>query len=410
MILVYNLGIRVYYLLVLMVSPFNSKAKLWIKGRKNVLKDLKKNIDPEAEYVWFHASSLGEFEQGRPIIETIKKKFPGIKIILTFFSPSGYEVKKNYQGADYICYLPLDTKINARKFVRIINPKWVFFIKYEYWYNFLKQIKRNGSKLFLVSGIFRKEQLFFKPYGTWYRRMLRFFDHLFIQNSESATLLESIGVENYTIAGDSRFDRVIQIAEQSKEIEIASEFSKNSNVIVCGSTWEPDERILVEYIHSASENIKLIIAPHETHRAHIQQLEDLIKVPYVLFSQAGNANLNSARVLVIDNIGMLSSIYKYGQLAYIGGGFGAGIHNTLEAAVYGVPVIFGPNYKKFGEAVELIEAKGAFSITDYNEWKTLADNFFADNVSLESSGAAARNYVQKNKGATEILLNSLSKN
>lgn len=407
MILAYNIGIRVYYLIVLLVSPFNSKAKLWINGRKNALKKLKENIDPTANYAWFHSSSLGEFEQGRPIIEALKKQYPDLKVVLTFFSPSGYEIRKNYTGADYICYLPLDTKRNARKFVKTINPKWVFFIKYEYWYHFLKQVKLNGSKLFLVSGIFRKEQLFFKSYGIWYRKMLRFFNHLFVQNTESATLLETIGIKNYTVAGDSRFDRVVEIAEQSKNIEIAQKFAEGAKVIVCGSTWEPDEKILLEYLTSTSGDVKLIIAPHEIHKSHIQQITGSIQLPFVLFSQANDADLKAARVLIIDNIGMLSSIYKYGQIAYIGGGFGVGIHNTLEAAVYGMPVIFGPNYKKFQEAIGLIDARGGFSINGFDDFKSLADNLFADSLILKTGGDAAGNYVKKMKGATTILLNYL---
>jgi 3-deoxy-D-manno-octulosonic-acid transferase len=406
----YNLGIRVYYALVLLASLFNHKARLWIDGRRNLFKNLKNNIDSNATYAWFHASSLGEFEQGRPIIEALKQHYPDIKVILTFFSPSGYEIRKNYKGADYICYLPLDTKRNAREFIKIVNPKWVFFIKYEYWYHFLKRVHKNNSKLYLVSGIFRKEQLFFKAYGSWYRKMLRFFDHLFVQNTESADLLNSIGIKNFTIAGDSRFDRVVQIAEQSKEIEIAGKFSEGFKVIVGGSTWEPDEKILIDYIQSTDKNYKLIIAPHEIQPEHIKQITDKISLPYTLYSQANDANLNDARVLIIDNIGMLSSLYKYGQVAYIGGGFGAGIHNTLEASVYGIPVIFGPNYKKFQEAVDLIETKAGYSINNSQEFIALADALFNNTSELKTAGEAAGDYVRKMKGATEILLNYLKQN
>lgn len=410
MTLAYNLGIRVYYVLVLIASLFNHKAKLWIDGRKNLLKNLKNNIDPNSSYAWFHASSLGEFEQGRPIIESLKQQYPDLKVVLTFFSPSGYEIRKNYQGADYICYLPLDTRRNARKFIKTINPKWVFFIKYEYWYQFLKCVNQNNSKLYLVSGIFRKEQLFFKPYGSWYRKMLGFFDHLFVQNAESAALLESINIHNYTIAGDSRFDRVVQIAEQSKDIEIVRKFSEGFRVIVCGSTWEPDEKILLEYIQSTKDDIKLIIAPHEIHADNIKQITNKINVPFTLYSQAADANLTEARILIIDNIGMLSSLYKYGQIAYIGGGFGVGIHNTLEAAVYGMPVIFGPNYKKFQEAIDLIENKAGFSINNSQDFIDLADKFFSNDSVLKETSIASRNYVTQMKGATEALLNYLKQN
>jgi 3-deoxy-D-manno-octulosonic-acid transferase len=410
MTLAYNIGIRVYFVLVSIASLFNHKAKLWKNGRKNLLQNLKKNIDSNSDYAWFHASSLGEFEQGRPIIEALKQEYPNIKIILTFFSPSGYEIRKNYSGADYICYLPLDTRRNAREFIKTVNPKWVFFIKYEYWYHFLRQVHKNNSKLYLVSGIFRKEQLFFKSYGNWYRKMLGFFDHLFVQNSSSAELLESIGVKNYTIAGDSRFDRVVQIAEQSKEIEIARKFSEGFNVIVGGSTWEPDEKILIDYIKSSDKNIKLIIAPHEIHAEHIKLITDKIDIPYSLFSNANETDLKESRILIIDNIGMLSSIYKYGQVAYIGGGFGVGIHNTLEAAVYGMPVIFGPKFKKFQEAQDLVSTRGGFSINSPEEFSALADRFFSNEFELKSAGDAAYNYVQKMKGATTALLNYLKQN
>lgn len=406
MTVLYNIGIRFYYFLVLIASPFNTKAKLWINGRREVWKKIESQIDSSSEYAWFHASSLGEFEQGRPLIESLKEKQKNLKVILTFFSPSGYEIRKNYSGADIICYLPLDTPYNARRFVKLVKPKWTFFIKYEYWYNFLKQVKNSQSKLYLVSGIFRENQLFFKSYGKWYKNILKNFDHLFVQNENSATLLKQAGMNNYTIAGDSRFDRVVQIANQSKSIEVAETFASDSMVIVCGSTWEPDEVNLINYLHqSKTENLKLIIAPHEIHPSHIQQIIDKIEVPYALFSKAEKANLKQCRMLIIDNIGMLSSIYKYGQIAYIGGGFGAGIHNTLEAAVYGVPVIFGPNHKKFQEAVGLLECGGGFTYTNSEELVVLMDEFIQSPDVLSKSGKSAKKYVDSMKGATSIIEN-----
>jgi 3-deoxy-D-manno-octulosonic-acid transferase len=400
----YNIGIRIYYFLVLIASPFNSKAKLWIKGRRKVWDKLISELDSSKEYVWFHASSLGEFEQGRPLIESLKERQKGLKIILTFFSPSGYEIRKNYSGADIICYLPLDTPGNARKFVQLIKPKWTFFIKYEYWYNFLKYAKYSGSKLFLISGIFRENQLFFKSYGKWYKKNLRRFDHLFVQNESSGKLLQNADIKNYTVAGDSRFDRVVQIASQSKTIEIAEKFAEGSHVIVCGSTWEPDEVNLLKYLHDSNiKNLKLIIAPHEIHKAHIHQITEKIELPYSLFSEADSLKLKDSRILIIDNIGMLSSIYKYGQISYIGGGFGAGIHNTLEAAVYGVPVIFGPNYKKFQEAIGLIDCNAAFSYSSYTELSNLLDNMLQGSDLIKKSGVAAKNYVDSMKGATSII-------
>jgi 3-deoxy-D-manno-octulosonic-acid transferase len=410
MTFMYNLGIRIYYILVLIASLFNAKAKLWVSGRRGIWKKLDQELDPHKKYVWFHASSLGEFEQGRPLIEALKAKDKDLKVILTFFSPSGYEVRKNYTGADIICYLPLDTKQNAQKFIRLIQPQWTFFIKYEYWYNYLNEVKKSGGKLFLVSGIFRENQLFFKPYGKWYRNILSYFDHLFVQNETSADLLQKHEINNFTLAGDSRFDRVAQIAATSKSIDIAEEFSLGSTVIVCGSTWEPDETNLIQYLQDTAEkDLKLIIAPHEIHKSHIDQITDKIKLPYCLFSEASHADLSKARVLIIDNIGLLSSIYKYGQISYIGGGFGTGIHNTLEAAVYNIPVIFGPNYSKFQEATDLIKSGGGFSYSTKEELNKLLDNLLNDPAKISDAGKAAGEYVNKMKGATSIIEEFLEK-
>lgn len=404
MTLIYNIGIRIYYVLVLIVSLFNKKARFWISGRKGCLKNIQSQIEQGKDYAWFHVSSLGEFEQGRPIMESLKEQYPDIKIVLTFFSPSGYEIRKNYSGADIISYLPLDTKRNAKHFVKTINPKWTFFVKYEYWYHFLKQVHLSGSKLYLVSGIFREKQLFFKKHGGWYRRMLHWFDHLFVQNQESLELLSSIDVNNVSVTGDTRFDRVSQIAHKSKNIEIAENFSDNSTVIVCGSTWEPDENILIDYINNTNHNIKLIIAPHEIKEEKIASIIDKLKVKTTRYSNAKPEELGNCRVLIIDNIGMLSSLYKYGQVAYIGGGFGSGIHNTLEAAVYSIPVIFGPNYKRFQEAVALINLKGAFAIKSGSELNTILDNLITDNELIGKASLAAGNYVKSQTGATKEVI------
>lgn len=410
MTLIYNFGIGLYYILVLIASVFNKKARLWIKGRRRILTDLKTKREKDAEYAWFHVSSLGEFEQGRPIMEELKKKFPDIKILLTFFSPSGYEIRKNYEYADLVYYLPLDTRYNAKRFVSLANPKWTFFIKYEYWYNFLKEVKKTDSKLYLVSGIFRPGQLFFKWYGGWYRKILGWFDHFYVQNDESARMLNSIGLKNHTISGDSRFDRVLQIANSSKNIEIASAFSENAQVIIAGSTWEPDEDLLINYMLVADAYVKCILAPHEINSTHINQITKKIKVPYALFSQAANMkDLKSCRILIVDNIGMLSSLYKYGSVAYIGGGFGAGIHNVLEAAVYGMPVIHGPNYQKFHEAVMLINKGGGFCIKSNEELNKLFGKMFNDGKFLKDTGMIAGEYVKSESGATKKVLDNLTK-
>lgn len=407
MTLLYNLGIRLYYLLALTISPFNKKASLWIKGRKNVFRYLEENIDHKAPKAWFHVSSLGEFEQGRPIIEAFKKKHPNHQIILTFFSPSGYEIRKNYSEASYICYLPLDTPRNAKRFIKLTKPEFVIFIKYDYWFHFLKQAHLSGARLFLASGIFRKKQAFFKSYGKWYKQILTWFEHFFVQNEQSKALLSTLGIDKCTVAGDTRFDRVVQIAEQGKNIDIAKEFSKGKPTIVCGSTWPADENMLAQYA-AYNKSIKIILAPHEINKTHIDSIASGLNVPYALFSEADNKNLDEAQVLIIDNIGMLSSIYKYGQIAYIGGGFGAGIHNTLEAAVYGVPVLFGPNYQKFKEAIELIQCKGGLSFSTYEELQTALDNLVGNAQALSAASNASKNYVSSMTGATTTIIDHLS--
>jgi 3-deoxy-D-manno-octulosonic-acid transferase len=407
MTIIYNIGIVLYYILIFLASPFNKKAKLWIDGRKDVFHYLKNNIPPKTKLAWFHVSSLGEFEQGRPIIEAFKVEFPDFKILLTFFSPSGYEIKKDYQVADYICYLPLDTPKNAKRFIQLTNPELVFFVKYDYWYHFLKQAKKSGAKLLLISGVFRNNQAFFKWYGAWYRQILTWFEQLFVQNTESAELLNKFGFTKNSISGDSRFDRVVQIAQNGKNIDVADAFTKNTLTIVCGSTWPADEEFLLKYIQETKHHIKLIIAPHEIHKAHIASIEKATKLPYILYSQANKSELQNSKILIIDNIGLLSSLYKYGNIAYIGGGFGVSIHNTLEAAVYKIPVIFGPNYHKFKEATDLIKNGGAKNFSTYSDLKKILDNLISDKLALKEAGITAGNYVHSNTGATQKVIEFL---
>ncbi len=409
MLFFYNLGIRLYYLLALIISAFNKKAALWIKGRKNTFEILKNFDAKKNTVIWFHVSSLGEFEQGRPIIEALKKKNPDYQILLSFFSPSGYEIRKNYDNANAICYIPLDTKRNAKRFIKYVQPQIAVFVKYDFWYHHIKQVKKQKATLILASGIFRKEQVFFKSYGGWYRKILNQFDHLFVQDQQSIDLLNGVGIKNCTIAGDTRFDRVVEIASDSKEIEIVKTFTEDCKSIVCGSTWPADECLLIEYLQQTKHNVKLVLAPHEIHEAHIENIINQIKIPFVRFSEAKDHELSKARILIIDNIGMLSSIYKYGQLAYIGGGFGTGIHNTLEAAVYGVPVIFGPKYEKFREAIGLIDAKAATSINNYEELKTILDNYLNDKNKIIQAGSASNKYVIDNTGATKSIVDYLEK-
>jgi 3-deoxy-D-manno-octulosonic-acid transferase len=393
----------------LLASLFNRKARLWIKGRKGIFDKIKELVRDKKNLFWFHASSLGEFEQGRPLIEALKNKNKSIKILLTFFSPSGYEIRKNYKPADYIFYLPLDTKINALRFIKSVNPSNAFFIKYEFWYHFLNQLKINNIPVYLISANFRQNQVFFKWYGGWFRNMLHKFTRIFVQNKKSEFLLKQIGLDNVTVSGDTRFDRVAEIARHAKTIEIAEKFRHGNPVIIGGSTWEKDEEILVEFINKSSIDIKYIIAPHEIHESSIQRIMKSINKPVIRFSSATIANINDYQVLVIDNIGMLSSLYRYADIAYIGGGFGVGIHNILEAATFGLPLVFGPNYGKFQEAVDLVESGGAFPVNSFASLKIQFENLLGKSKKNEA-GRIAREYVLKNQGATDIILDIILKN
>lgn len=373
---------------------------------------LREKIDRNASYIWFHAASLGEFEQGRPLMEKIKAEHPEYKILLTFFSPSGYEVRKNYNGADVICYLPFDTPYRVRKFLNLARPSIAVFIKYEFWGNYLKELKKRGTPVYIISAIFRPDQLFFQWYGKSYRKMLYAFTHLFVQDERSRKLLEDFGIGNVSVTGDTRFDRVLDIYRQAREIEIVEKFvsgakGKRPVVLVAGSSWPQDEEILIPYFHAHPE-MKLIIAPHEIHREHLVSIESMLKRPSVRLSEAHEEELSTMDCLIIDSFGLLSSIYRYGQIAYIGGGFGAGIHNTLEAAVYGIPVLFGPKYHKFKEAKDLIAVGGGFSVADATAFQTRMDRLLADEKELETVGKAAGDFVFQHAGATEKILKKLN--
>jgi len=408
MTLIYQLGIFFYGLIVKLFALFDSKAKQFVSGRKNWERILKNKIDPDASYLWFHCASLGEFEQGRPVIEAVKKEFPRYKIVLTFFSPSGFEIRKNYDGADVVAYLPIDTKSNARTFIELVNPRKAFFVKYEFWYHYISELKDRKIPLYLISAIFRENQQFFKntPWGFWYRKMLAGFNHFFVQNDRSAELLETVGIKNYTIAGDTRFDRVAAIARSAKTFENVEKFRDNKLTLIAGSTWKPDEELLSAFINK-SNNIKFIIAPHEVHPSNINRIHELLKKPAISFSKAGNADLEHYDVLIIDSIGILSSLYQYGNVAYIGGGFGVGIHNILEAATFKLPIIFGPNYKKFQEAVDLVDQKGAFPIQNSEELNSALNKLFGDKNVLKNASDICKKYVEKNVGSTKLIINKV---
>jgi len=407
--LIYHVGLYLFNFLLLIVSPFNKRAKLWMNGRRGIYGQIADKLQENERRIWIHAASLGEFEQGRPIIEEIKKQSPHFKIVLTFFSPSGYEIRKDYEYADYVFYLPLDTSSNAKKFIDLVKPEFAIFIKYEFWHNFLKTLKNKKIPTFLASAIFRKDQVFFKCYGKWYRKILDSFNWFFVQNEESKILLENTGFQNITISGDTRFDRVFEIAQQVKSFPIIEQFAKNNFVVILGSSWKADEEILFDYINNESNNIKFIIAPHEIHEANILRIIKNITKKTTRYSTADEALIADYEVLIIDNIGMLSSIYQYGTVAYIGGGFGSGIHNILEPATFGLPVLFGPDYHKFQEAIDLIELGGAFEVSSKKTTTEKLDKLFIDKKYCIEAGNICKKYVETNKGATQIITEHIKK-
>lgn len=375
-----------------------------MRGRKNWEEILAQKIDTKAKYIWFHCASLGEFEQGRPVIEELKLRYPEYKIVLTFFSPSGYEIRKNYPLADVVAYLPMDTKRNANNFLNIVKPEKAFFVKYEFWYFYISELKKRNIPLYIISAIFRENQQFFKntPWGKWYRKLLNQVDHLFVQNEKSGELLKTIGITNFTVSGDTRFDRVAAIAKSSKEIPIVDKFKGDSLLVIAGSTWKPDEELLAEFINQSS--IKFIIVPHEVSANNINRIHQLLKKPAISFSKVSETEIDKFQVLIIDSVGLLSSIYRHGNIAYIGGGFGVGIHNILEAATFGLPLIFGPNYKKFKEAVDLTSEGGAISISNSNELLNTLNNLIREKNELEKASVICRKYVAKNVGSTKHII------
>ena len=405
--MLYTIAIYLYQLCVMLVSPFNCKARKMLKGQHETFRILKRQIDKEARYVWFHAASLGEFEQGRPLMERFRREYPQYKILLTFFSPSGYEVRKNYEGADVICYLPFDTPSNVYRFFHLVRPEMAFFIKYEFWLDYMWACHHYHIPFYSVSSIFRPNKIFFRWYGRHYAGVLRCFTHFFVQNEQSRQLLEKIGITEVSITGDTRFDRVLQIKEQSKHLPIVESFVKGAtHVFVAGSSWSPDEDIFIPYYNN-KEDWRIIIAPHVISEEHLQQIEQKYGDGVVRYTKTDEQKVSGARCLIIDCFGLLSSIYHYGNVAYVGGGFGVGIHNVLEAAVWDIPVIFGPNNKHFQEAQALMACGGGFEISDANAFGKLVDNFAEDKHYLKYCGDKAGHYVKSQAGATEMILNEV---
>ena len=408
MLFLYNLILLFASQLVKLLALFNPKMKLFVDGRKGVFEKIREKINPTDKTIWFHAASLGEYEQGLPVIEQIKIKYPEHKIVVTFFSPSGYEVRKNNTTADLTIYLPLDTKHNAQLFVELVHPEMVFFIKYEFWPNYLNELKKRTIKTYLISGIFRENQAFFKGYGGFYRNALNTFDYFFVQNENSKKLLESIGFTNVKISGDTRFDRVVSILERDNSLDFIEQFKGQKTTIVIGSSWPKDESLLVNYINSASADLKFIIAPHNIHKPEIDKLQTLITKKTILFSEKENQNLNEFQVFIIDTIGILTKIYSYADIAYVGGGFGnPGVHNILEPATFGVPIVIGPNYSHFAEATALVHQGGCVSISNQKELNETLDNLISNEDIQHEKGHICETFVQMNKGATVTILQNI---
>ena len=424
--MIYN--IVIYFVLwgIAIASLFNEKVRKMWRGEREAFKILKQKVDPSAKYVWFHAASLGEFEQGRPLMERIRKEYPQYKILLTFYSPSGYEVRKNYEGADIICYMPVDTRLNAIRFLRLVRPVMAFFIKYEFWSNFLHILKHRNIPTYSVSSIFREDQVFFKWYGRSYANVLKCFTRFFVQNEESKRLLEGIGITDVDVVGDTRFDRVLQIKEAAKHLPICEAFRKgvavsssssalssfdpekesrpDFKVFVAGSSWPPDEDIFIRFFNE-HKDWRLLIAPHVIAEEHLKLILSLLKnKKMVRYTQTNPEEAAKADVLIIDCFGLLSSMYNYGDIAYIGGGFGVGIHNTLEAAVWNMPVIFGPNNKKFQEAQGLLKSGGGFEITNYESFEDLMNSMINNPAFLKQAGDKAGAFVASLSGATGKVL------
>jgi 3-deoxy-D-manno-octulosonic-acid transferase len=407
----YNLTTYVASYLLQVVAWFSPKIKLFIDGRKDVFAFLKSQILPADTCIWFHAASLGEFEQGLPVMEEIKSKFPTHKIVLTFFSPSGYEVRKNTKAADVVVYLPLDSPKNAKKFIEIVNPEKVFFIKYEFWPNYLNELKKRNTPTYLISGIFRKNQLFFKWYGGFFKKALDTFHHFFVQNTSSKELLLELNRRNVTVSGDTRFDRVASILEKDNSLDFIAQFKNDTLTVVVGSSWPKDEELLVKFINENKFNLKFIIAPHNIKTEQIEELQKAITKNTILYSQIRTDRdlpLQEYDVFILDTIGILSKIYSYADIAYVGGGFGnPGVHNILEPATFGVPIVIGPNYSRFAEVIALVNLGGCIAVTNQKKLNETFDSLIQNGEERYEKGHICATFVQTNRGATGIILKNI---
>lgn len=408
MLFIYNLVVLFAAQILQLLALFSPKMKLFVEGRKTVFQTLKNKIHPDDKVFWFHAASLGEYEQGLPLIEKVKEQFPHHKIVVTFFSPSGYEVRKNNTIADATIYLPLDSKAKAKQFLDLVHPEKVFFIKYEFWPNYLHELKQRNISTYLISGIFREKQVFFKWYGGFYRNALKTFDYFFVQNEKSKILLQSIGFTNVKVSGDTRFDRVVAILEKDNTLDFIEQFKNNQTTIVIGSSWPKDEELLVNFINQAADNVKFIIAPHNIKSEQIQNLQQSITKSSVLFSEKNNIDVSKCNVFIIDTIGILTKIYSYADIAYVGGGFGnPGVHNILEPATFGIPIVIGSNYSHFAEAIALVGLEGCISVKNQSELNEAFDLLLQNEDERYEKGHICSTFVQMNKGATNSILKSV---
>lgn len=407
MLFIYNILTYIISFFLKIIALFNKKIQLFVRGRKTVFSSLKHSISKTDKTIWVHTASLGEFEQGLPIIEKLKLQYPTHKIVVSFFSPSGYEVKKNSAIADCMVYLPLDTKINAKRFVKAIHPELVIFVKYEFWPNYLNELKKQNIPTLLVSGIFREKQLFFKSYGNWMRNSLAAFTHFFVQNEKSKNLLNNIGVSNCTITGDTRYDRVFEILERDNRLDFIEEFKQDTSTIVYGSSWEDDEAIYLDFLND-SKGIKHIIAPHNIKDSKIEKLLNSISKKTVLYSDIANKNLAEFDVLIINTIGLLTKVYSYADIAYVGGAFKTGLHNVLEPAVFGIPVVIGPKYQKFQEATDLVERKGVLSVPSKKEYELTINQLINNADYRKQTGSINSTFIQQQAGATEKIIDYIS--
>lgn len=406
---------QIYNIIVLLASQclkifalFSPKLKLFVSGRKSVFSTLESEIQTNDKTIWFHAASLGEYEQGLPVMEAVKQYYPNHKIVLTFFSPSGFEVRKNNSIADVTVYLPLDTLSNAKQFVQLVHPEKVFFIKYEYWPNYLNELKKQEIKTYLISGIFREKQAFFKWYGEFYRNALKTFDYFFVQNDSSKTLLQSIGFNNVKVSGDTRFDRVVAILDRDNSLDFIEQFTNNTPTIVIGSSWPKDEELLINYINNSSDNVKFIIAPHNIKADQLVQLKGSIHKKTILFSEKEHVDVSNFGVFIIDTVGILTKIYSYADIAYVGGGFGnPGVHNILEPATFGIPVVIGPNYSHFSEATALVNLGGCMSIQNQTQLNEAFDLLLQNEDERLEKGHICSTFVQMNKGATQTVMSQI---